>query len=346
MSSDETLSPPMSYNRKGDRVGCFLFCVPIGLCIFGGVYQQWHWTGVGVCAGALVVGPLVYIRINLWVEQFDQYCQRIKRCMHGVKGAAHDYRLCPVCHAEALAREMDRACAREQVAAKELARETVNRAQKAAEQAERYREWVHSVRLPGYIKQMDPRDFEGLVCGLFSRLGYAVERTPYSGDHGSDGYLTRDGVRTVLQCKRVQRSVGEPILRNVYGTMHASGCSAAIVVTTGTVSRQALKWIRTMPIRIIELEELEKMVRENFHEDDVVPIDYCPNLALAPYAGIARRTRGDSADTKQRARGVATFPSTRGICPQCGSALRFVNGRNGPFMGCTGYPACRFTQSL
>jgi len=38
--------------------------------------------------------------------------------------------------------------------------------------------------------------------------------------------------------------------------------------------------------------------------------------------------------------GVNTAP-----CPQCGKALRERTGANGPFVGCTGYPACKFTAN-
>lgn len=32
-------------------------------------------------------------------------------------------------------------------------------------------------------------------------------------------------------------------------------------------------------------------------------------------------------------------------CPQCGKPLRERNGAKGPFVGCSGYPACRFTTN-
>jgi DNA-directed RNA polymerase subunit RPC12/RpoP len=34
------------------------------------------------------------------------------------------------------------------------------------------------------------------------------------------------------------------------------------------------------------------------------------------------------------------------ICPECGSRLIERNGRNGRFMGCSGYPRCRYTRSI
>lgn len=33
-------------------------------------------------------------------------------------------------------------------------------------------------------------------------------------------------------------------------------------------------------------------------------------------------------------------------CPKCGSELKKRKGKFGEFMGCTGYPACRFTQNI
>jgi len=33
-------------------------------------------------------------------------------------------------------------------------------------------------------------------------------------------------------------------------------------------------------------------------------------------------------------------------CPQCGSILNFRNGRNGRFIGCSGYPECRYSRSI
>ena len=33
-------------------------------------------------------------------------------------------------------------------------------------------------------------------------------------------------------------------------------------------------------------------------------------------------------------------------CPSCGSELKTRQGKHGPFLGCSGYPACKHTQSL
>jgi restriction system protein len=162
---------------------------------------------------------------------------------------------------------------------------------------------------------MDPRDFEDLACQLFERLGYEVEPTEYVGDSGADGYLYRGGEKTVMQCKRVKGSVGEPVLRDLFGTMHASGLTSAIVMTTGKVSDQARRWVDGKPIRIIELDELRTLIEENFTANSLVPDKFTP-------------------------------PETDSLyCPKCRRPFRKINRRRGSSYYCTGYPKCRYTRS-
>lgn len=59
-----------------------------------------------------------------------------------------------------------------------------------------------------------------------------------------------------------------------------------------------------------------------------------PMLAAVPAPALA--------DIERLKVEMATAPD----CPQCGSRLRTVRGKNGPFLGCTKYPACHFTQNL
>jgi len=139
----------------------------------------------------------------------------------------------------------------------------------AAERAQQHAEWLKKIQLSEYLQTMHPREFEELVCRLFERMGYQVTRTRYTGDNGVDAYLRREEHLSVLQCKRVKKAVGEPILRDLFGTMHAARASSAFVVTTGTVSRQARTWIKGKPISILELSALQELLRHHFSEGDV-----------------------------------------------------------------------------
>ena len=249
--------------------------------------------------------------------------QRAAQCKHGTRGAVYKPTLCGECVREC--KEQERVAAEQAKIAAEQARVAAEQAKVAAEQdaarrererQERHREYLRKIRLPEHLRSMHPGEFEHLVCDLFRRQGYEAEPTPLSGDGGVDGYLRKNGALTVLQCKRVKGSVGEPVLRDLFGTMHGCGAVEGIVVTTGNVSTQARAWSNGKPIRIIELDELTVLLRRHYKEDEVVPGDFQPK------------------------------ESSPDLCPDCGRPLRTKNGSRGKFVGCTGYPTCRYTRPL
>jgi hypothetical protein len=56
-----------------------------------------------------------------------------------------------------------------------------------------------------------------------------------------------------------------------------------------------------------------------------------------------------SAARKPSADKAASAPavvSELGVCPQCGKALVKRTGKRGAFVGCSGFPKCRFTKNL
>ncbi len=242
---------------------------------------------------------------NSWSTNRDEEARRMLPCVHGVDGARAAPAICPACVAERRRAERER----EQ-------RDEAERQRQAAERARQHAELIRKIRFPEYLREMDPRGFEELVCRLFERMGYQVERTPYVGDGGVDAYIEKDGKRYIAQCKRTKGSVGEPVLRDLYGTLHAKGAFGAFVVTTGAVSPQAKAWAAGKPITLVELPELQEMLLRYFAESDIVPADFSPK------------------GPKERS------------CPLCGARLRVVNGRNGRFLGCTSYPGCRYTSNL
>lgn len=223
-------------------------------------------------------------------------------CPHGMPGALHDRRRCPEC-----------ARADEEQKARQKEAEQARQKAEAARRLSEYRAYVARIRMPSYLEQMNPRDFELHVCEVYRRKGYEVKGTPYSGDSGINGFLRREGKLYLLQCKRVKGSVGQPVLRDLFGAMQHEHAAGGIIATTGRVSSPAREWARGKPIEIIELDGITKMTREVYPEDEFVPAGFTPREARNP------------------------------VCPRCGSAMRLVRGRAGLFWGCTSYPSCRQT---
>lgn len=264
-----------------------LVCIVAGIIKLGTEFGQWVWWLCGI----LVITYSLYIC-------FRTRRIRLAPCNHGTPGAFRNRELCEQCRVED---------------------DTKRKAEEEKHRVEResaYRQYLRKIRLPSYLQEMDPLAFEMLACDLHTRMGYDVKTTPYSGDSGADGILRKDGDLTILQAKRVQGSVGEPILRDLFGTMHSFNAKYGVVVTTGKVSRQAREWATNKPIRIIELEELSMLIRQYFPEDELVPARF-----------IVPEDRSD-------------------LCPQCHRRLRKRNGRHGKFLGCSGYPSCNYTRRL
>lgn len=91
--------------------------------------------------------------------------------------------------------------------------------------------------------RISPYQFERLIKDLLEAMGYEdVEVTKASGDHGVDliasiqfGITT---IKEVIQVKRVQGSVGRPVLDQLRGALHYFGALRGTIITTGTFTKQ------------------------------------------------------------------------------------------------------------
>jgi restriction endonuclease Mrr len=206
------------------------------------VYKYYGWPGVFIILGSIFFICIVLSQFIKWRNiQREQKVNRLP-CSHGVEGAIRDSSLCVRCtvdHQE-----------KERIAKIKVFEEERIKNEK---HVKAYSEWVKRIRLPEYLKKIHPEEFEKLICQLYTHLGYEVQHTKYTGDSGIDAFLRKDGHLTILQCKRVKGSVGQPVLRDLYGTMRAEDASSGLIVTTGKISKQAQEWVKDKPIEIIEL---------------------------------------------------------------------------------------------
>jgi restriction system protein len=113
------------------------------------------------------------------------------------------------------------------------------------------------------MQALTPSAFEAYVGErLFTRKGYHVHNTRDVKDGGIDLLVTdRIGQRAVVQCKRYRGTVGEPAVRDLYGTMVRSGAIYAYMVTTGTISNEARAWAAGQPLSLIDGQQLADLVR-------------------------------------------------------------------------------------
>lgn len=108
---------------------------------------------------------------------------------------------------------------------------------------------------------MDPIAFEKYIGSLFARRGFRVEDTQASADEGIDLILRRGRRMAVVQCKRYQGSVGQPVVRDLYGVMLHTGADEAYLVTTGSVTVAARRWAEGKPIHLVDQHRLMEWAR-------------------------------------------------------------------------------------
>ena len=113
------------------------------------------------------------------------------------------------------------------------------------------------------IGSLTGEEFEAFVASLFEREEWRVSLTAQSGDMGIDINLSHvsDGRRAVVQCKKYKGSVGQPVIRDLYGVMTHVKADEGYVVTTGHFTPAAISFSRGKSIRLIDGEALWSWVQ-------------------------------------------------------------------------------------
>ena len=111
---------------------------------------------------------------------------------------------------------------------------------------------------------LHPQQFEEFVASLYEHQGYRVEAvTAYSGDHGIDVVVSKDGKRYAIQAKRYHHSnhVGAAEVREFYGSYVGGDFHGGIFVTTSSFSKQAQAWAVDRGMELIDGTKLTTMLR-------------------------------------------------------------------------------------
>ena len=168
------------------------------------------------------------------------------------------------------------------------------------------------------LRKMNWREFEELVGEAYRRQGYAVEENQGAGpDEGIDLVLRKAADLVLVQCKhwRVVK-VDVKIVRELYGVMAAKQAPHGVVITSGMFTQDA----------------------KNFGADK--PIDLVDGHQLLELIGTVQKTPR-----------VEQKRSPAKLCPRCGKELVLRTARRGSgageqFLGCSGFPKCRYTEPV
>ncbi len=106
------------------------------------------------------------------------------------------------------------------------------------------------------LDKLGGEDFEKYLEILFRKLGYQVTRTPYQGDYGADLVLQKNGVQTVVQAKRYNRSVGVKAIQEAVAAKEYYKCNNAMVVTNNYYSQQAKKLAAANKVELWDRDRL------------------------------------------------------------------------------------------
>lgn len=116
------------------------------------------------------------------------------------------------------------------------------------------------------INELSGAEFENLCCNLLKKMGFEVETTKASGDGGIDIIAKThqafiQGVY-IVQCKRYSGSVGEPIIRDLYGVVTSERANKGILITTGTFTKSAKDFAYGKQIELVDGEYLDRLLNE------------------------------------------------------------------------------------
>jgi Holliday junction resolvasome RuvABC ATP-dependent DNA helicase subunit len=116
--------------------------------------------------------------------------------------------------------------------------------------------YPNALSMTDRIRQMPGVEFEHWAAQLFRNAGFLVETTPASGDHGIDLLIRAGGHVTAVQCKRWEGTVGEPVVRDLYGAMMAANAQSGCLITTASFTAQALAFAKDKPLYLVGLDLL------------------------------------------------------------------------------------------
>ena len=165
------------------------------------------------------------------------------------------------------------------------------------------------------IDKMDGKTFEQLLLEYFLKMGYKGKLTSEYADYGADLLLVKDNLKYVVQVKRWNQKVGLKAIQEAVASIKHYKADKGIVITNNYFTSNAKELAKS---NAVELWERNKLINV---------------MSQVKGQGMVEKTQKDKPQL-----------NTENICPRCNSALTLKDGKRGRFIGCTGFPNCRYSR--
>ena len=152
----------------------------------------------------------------------------------------------------------------------------------------KYHNWAKTIH---DLVEMPPADFERHIAYIFQEMGYNASVVGGSGDGGIDVIASKDGEKTVVQCKRyaIDRTISSPELRNFIGAMTVSQATKGYFVTTASFTKPAMDEAEMIPeLYLIDGDGIVawwKAFKIGPYKDEIIPPEqpvYPPKPVILP----------------------------------------------------------------
>lgn len=118
-------------------------------------------------------------------------------------------------------------------------------------------------RLVDYYAE-EPTEFETLCADLYECLGYAARLTPATNDGGYDILLTKNGRKTIVECKcySVGHNIGRPTIQKLVGANSIVNAEKMLFITTSDFSAGAVEYAREVGMELVNGARLMDMLEQ------------------------------------------------------------------------------------
>jgi hypothetical protein len=114
------------------------------------------------------------------------------------------------------------------------------------------------------IDSMGGHEFEDVVENLLSKMGFHIEGRQAAADGGIDMIASKEdaivGGKYIIQCKRYSGSVGNAVIRDLYGVVHSESANKGVLITNSTFTREARRFAEGKPIELIDGAKLQELL--------------------------------------------------------------------------------------